>query len=234
MISPPIAEQHLGEAHSVTSEWRGREGRINARAQRIGIVDYGVGNLGSVRNMLRRVGCDAVIVASAEEMRECAKLVLPGVGAFDRAMERLDASGLRGPLDEMALGKEVPLLGICLGMQLLTRGSEEGNLPGLGYIAAEAKRFPRNSGLKVPHMGWNAVERSTPSPLTAEFQEETRFYFVHSYYVLADQPENSILKCRYGLEFDAGIARGNIFGAQFHPEKSHRFGKALFAAFGAL
>lgn len=200
----------------------------------IGILDYGVGNLGSVRNMLRRVGCDAAIVDTAEDVRACSKLVLPGVGAFDRAMVRLDASGLRGPLDEMALEKKIPVLGICLGMQLLTRGSEEGNLPGLGYVAAETRRFPRDMGLKVPHMGWNVVTRSTPSALTDHFDGETRFYFVHSYCVTADSPENSMLKCTYGIEFDAGIMQDNVFGAQFHPEKSHRFGKALFAAFEAL
>lgn len=207
---------------------------MNAATQRIGIVDYGVGNLGSVRNMLRRVGCDAAIVATAEEMRGCAKLVLPGVGAFDRAMERLDASGLRGTLDEMALEKKIPLLGICLGMQLLTRGSEEGSRQGLGYISAEAKRFPRDSELKVPHMGWNIVTASNPSPLTAQFEGETRFYFVHSYYVAVDDAADSMLKCSYGVHFDAGIMHDNIFGAQFHPEKSHRFGKALLKAFGEI
>lgn len=203
-------------------------------AARIGIVDYGVGNLGSIRNMLRRVGCDAVVVASPDEMRACGKLVLPGVGAFDRAMERLDASGLRDTLDAMVLEQKVPTLGICLGMQLLTRGSEEGNRPGLGYIAAEATRFPRDLGLKVPHMGWNLVTRSAPSALTDHFEDEVRYYFVHSYYVRTDDPATSMLKCHYGIEFDAGIMQGNIFGAQFHPEKSHRYGKALFAAFGNL
>lgn len=207
---------------------------MSAAPQRIGIVDYGVGNLGSVRNMFRRVGCDAVIVGTAEEVRACSKLVLPGVGSFDRAIEQLDMSGLRHVLDEMALERKVPLLGICLGMQLLTRGSEEGNCPGLGYIPAQARRFPRDVALKVPHMGWNLVTASNPSPLTAHFEEETRFYFVHSYYVQVDDPADSMLKCTYGLTFDAGIMHGNIFGAQFHPEKSHRFGKALFTAFGAL
>lgn len=202
--------------------------------QRIGIVDYGVGNLGSVRNMLRRVGCDAAIVDNRDDMAVCSKLILPGVGAFDRAVERLDASGLRGLLDEMVLKRKVPTLGICLGMQLLTRGSEEGDRPGLGYIAAEARRFPRLPGLKVPHMGWNVVEIANPSPLTAHFVGETRFYFVHSYRVVVDDQANSMLKCTYGTTFDAGIMAENVYGAQFHPEKSHRFGKALFSAFGAL
>jgi glutamine amidotransferase len=200
----------------------------------IGIVDYGVGNLGSVRNMLRRVGCNPLMIDNAADMLRCSKLILPGVGAFDRAMERLDASGLRDPLDEMALERRAPILGICLGMQLLTRGSEEGNRPGLGYIAAEARRFPRDAGLKVPHMGWNVVTVPNPSPLTAHFEPESRFYFVHSYFVTVDDPADSMLKCTYGVTFDAGIMHGNIFGAQFHPEKSHRYGKALFAALEEL
>jgi glutamine amidotransferase len=206
---------------------------VNSAAPQIGIVDYGVGNLGSVQNMLRRIGYHAAIVSSADELKACDKLILPGVGAFDRAIDRLGASGLRGPLDEMALERKMPILGICLGMQLLTKGSEEGDQPGLGYIAAEAKRFPHGA-LKVPHMGWNRVSIPNPSPLTEHFDGETRFYFVHSYYVTVDDQADSMLKCDYGVRFDAGIMRGNIFGAQFHPEKSHRFGKALFTAFGAL
>ncbi len=200
----------------------------------IGIVDYGVGNLGSVRNMLRRIGCNAAIVDNREEMAACGKLILPGVGAFDRAIERLDASGLRGLLDEMVLVRKVPTLGICLGMQLLTRGSEEGNRPGLGYVAAEARRFPRRPGLTVPHMGWNVVSAPQPTPLTCHFVGETRFYFVHSYFVMVDDQSNSMLKCTYGHSFDAGLVAGNVYGAQFHPEKSHRFGMAFFSAFGAL
>lgn len=209
-------------------------GNDRGNGRSIGIVDYGVGNLGSVRNMLRRVGCETALVDKPADLMACGKLILPGVGAFDRAMDRLDASGLRGPLDEMALERKVPILGICLGMQLLTRGSEEGDRPGLGYIAAEARRFPKEGRLKVPHMGWNVVSVPNPSPLTAHFEPDTRFYFVHSYFVTADEGADSMLKCTYGVTFDAGIMHGNIYGAQFHPEKSHRFGKALFGAFGAL
>ena len=207
---------------------------MTGQAGRIGIVDYGVGNLGSVRNMLRRVGCDAAIVSEAADVAACDKLILPGVGAFDRAIERLETSGLRGMLDMMVLERRVPTLGICLGMQLLTRGSEEGNRPGLGYIAAEARRIPGESGLKVPHMGWNVVTVPNPCPLTRHFEGETRFYFVHSYCVFVDDQADSMLKCTYGATFDAGVMHGNVYGAQFHPEKSHRFGKALFGAFGAL
>jgi glutamine amidotransferase len=200
----------------------------------IAIINYGVGNLGSVRNMLKRVGLEAEITSDPAQVAEAEKIILPGVGAFDYAMERLDASGLRDVLDRKALEERVPVLGICLGMQMLTNGSEEGRRPGLGWIPARATRFPTDGGLKVPHMGWNLVSRPRPSALTEGFEDDTRFYFVHSYAVAVEQEGDSILKCRYGVSFDAAINRGNIYGAQFHPEKSHRFGKRLLANFGAL
>lgn len=200
----------------------------------IAIVDYGVGNLGSVRNMLRRAGLACVISGDPETIFSASKIILPGVGAFDRAMNQLRASGLIAILNEKVLVKQTPLLGICLGMQLLTHGSEEGLLPGLGYIPARAHRFPQQSGLKVPHMGWNRISKSQSNPLTKDLADDARFYFVHSYYVKVEHAAHSLLKCEYGVEFDAGIARGNVFGAQFHPEKSHKFGLALLTAFGAL
>jgi imidazole glycerol-phosphate synthase subunit HisH len=200
----------------------------------ITILDYGIGNLGSVRNMLRRAGQDCEITEDPQVVERARKIILPGVGAFDRAMARLDESGLRPALDHKALVEKVPVLGICLGMQMLTKGSEEGELPGLGYIPAFAHRFPADSGLKVPHMGWNRVAKAQASPLTNSLPDDSRFYFVHSYYVRVEDERHSLLKCRYGLEYDAGIVRDNVFGAQFHPEKSHKFGRALFAAFGAI
>ena len=198
------------------------------------IVDYGVGNLGSIRNMLKRVGLSCQVSADEAVLAGAGKIILPGVGAFDHAMERLQRSGLRPVLDRKALEEKVPVLGICLGMQLLTDGSEEGTMPGLGWIPGRASRIPAEGGLKVPHMGWNLVHPARPSPLTEAFDDEPRFYFVHSYAVQVADPADSILKCDYGIRFDAAIQRGNIFGAQFHPEKSHRFGQRLFANFGAL
>lgn len=200
----------------------------------IAIVDYGVGNLGSILNMLKRAGLEGVIAETEAQIEAADRIILPGVGAFDRAMQRLNASGLRAILDEKALVEKVPLLGICLGMQLLTMGSEEGVEPGLGYIDARAVRFPIDAHLKVPHMGWNQVTKAQASPLTDTLPDDSRFYFVHSYHVQVANQANALLKCRYGLEFDAAITSGNIYGAQFHPEKSHRFGRALFANFGAL
>lgn len=200
----------------------------------IAIVDYGMGNLGSIQNMFRRIGVPARLVSDPAALRESPKVVLPGVGAFDAAMERIAAAGLRPVLDELALERRVPVLGICLGMQLLTRSSEEGRLPGLGWIAGETRRFPRVAGLPVPHMGWNVARSTCESRLTAGLGEEPRFYFVHSYYVQVDEPEDSVLKTVYGLQFDSAVSHGNIYGAQFHPEKSHKYGMQLLRNFAAL
>ena len=200
----------------------------------IAIVDYGMGNPGSVLNMLKRIGIQAVITNDITVIADAAKLLLPGVGAFDHAMTRINACGLREVLDRKAREERIPILGICLGMQLLTDSSEEGTLPGLGWISAATRRFPNQPGLKVPHMGWNVVRSSTPSPLTEGFEEETRFYFVHSYYVAVTDPRDSILKTTYGIEFDSAIQHNNIYGAQFHPEKSHRFGMRLLKNFAEI
>lgn len=200
----------------------------------IAIVNYGMGNLGSIQNMFRRIGVPARIVSDPVELRQSSKVLLPGVGAFDAAMVRIAAAGLRPVLDELALERRVPLLGICLGMQLLTRSSEEGKLPGLGWIAGGAQRFPRVAGLPVPHMGWNVARPSGRSGLTEGLGAEPRFYFVHSYYVRVDDEQDSLLKTTYGLPFDSAINHGNIYGAQFHPEKSHKFGMQLLKNFAAL
>ena len=200
----------------------------------IAIVDYGMGNLGSIRNMFKRIGVAAEVTGRVDDLARASKILLPGVGAFDSAMQRIDDSGLREVLERKALQERVPTLGICLGMQLLTRGSEEGRLPGLGWIAATTRRFPAVAGLKVPHMGWNLVLPGTPSALTAALPTESRFYFVHSYYVQVDDERDSVLKAHYGVDFVAAVSHGNIHGAQFHPEKSHRFGMQLLANFASL
>ena len=200
----------------------------------ITIVDYGMGNLGSIQNMFRRAGVTAHISGDPAVVSEAKKILLPGVGAFDTAMQRINDSGLRPVLDRKALEEKVPILGICLGMQLITRSSEEGGLPGLGWIAALTRRFPASLGLKVPHMGWNVVTPVRNSPLLEGLSEESRFYFVHSYRVDVENPEDSLLKTTYGVTFDAAVNRGNIYGAQFHPEKSHRFGLRLLKNFAGL
>lgn len=198
------------------------------------IIDYGMGNLGSVLNMLRRVGAPAWISGDPDEIARAGKILLPGVGSYDQAMKAIATSGIREVLDHKALVEKVPVLGICLGMQLLVDGSEEGNEPGLGWISGQARRFPKGSGLKVPHMGWNRASPASDDPLTRDLGDEARFYFVHSYYVSADRPEDRLLRTSYGVEFDAGIRSGNIWGVQFHPEKSHRFGKQLLKNFAEI
>lgn len=201
----------------------------------ITIIDYGMGNLGSIANMLKKTGAESKISSSAQDIQNAKKLILPGVGAFDTAMTKINKSGLREVLDRKVLEDKTPVLGICLGMQLLTQGSEEGTMPGLGWIPGMTRRLPATKGFKIPHMGWNIVAPTTPCKLNEGFEEdETRFYFVHSYAVQVDSPENSIFRTNYILDFDSGIRKENIYGVQFHPEKSHRFGRKLLSNFVEL
>lgn len=198
----------------------------------ITIVDYNMGNLGSIRNMLKRLGAVAEITSDPERVAAATKLILPGVGAFDAGMKALHASGLVPVLNRRVNEARVPTLGICLGMQLMMDGSEEGTLGGLGWIRGRALRFrPDDPALKVPHMGWNSVQNLRASPLSDSLPEEPRFYFVHSYYVRCENAEDALLRTRYGIEFDSGFQRGNISGVQFHPEKSHKFGMSLLRNF---
>ncbi len=200
----------------------------------ITIIDYGMGNLGSVHNMFKRIGVVSKVTSDLDEVSKATKILLPGVGAFDNAMNRINKSGLREILDKKALEEGIPILGICLGMQLLTRGSEEGSVPGFGWIPADTIKFKANPKLKVPHMGWNLVYPETKSKLTETLPEESRFYFVHSYHVTVDSNENSILKTNYGVSFDSAIQKDNIYGTQFHPEKSHKFGMELLRSFSKI
>ena len=201
----------------------------------ITIVDYGMGNLGSVFNMFKKIGIASKITSDLDDIKTATKLLLPGVGSFDKAMYRINDSGIKKILDYKVLREQTPILGICLGMQLLTNSSEEGIEKGLGYINASAKKFSfQDKKMKVPHMGWNLVNKSTKSKLTESFIEASRFYFVHSYYVEVKNQENSILKTKYGLEFDSAIQNKNVYGAQFHPEKSHKFGMKLFENFSKI
>ena len=200
----------------------------------ITIVDYGMGNLGSIKNMFKRIGVPTVLAADPEAIEKADKLVLPGVGNFDQAMKRINSSDLHEILDRKALMERIPILGICLGMQLLTQSSEEGTSLGLGWIKAITRRFPKTSNLKVPHMGWNIVSPVRESPISKNLPDEIRFYFVHSFYVHVENEEDSILKAHYGINFDAAIQHGNIFGVQFHPEKSHKYGMLFLKNFANL
>lgn len=201
------------------------------------IVDYGLGNLSSIKNMLRRLGHKAEISGDPATILAADKLILPGVGAYDHGMRNIAERGLRDALDRKALTERVPVLGICLGMQLLFEGSEEGTEPGLGWIPGRATlfRFPEGAErLKVPHMGWNEVSVASGHPLTRDLPEQARYYFVHSYKVECRDPSDVILTADYGCPVTAAVAHGNIMGTQFHPEKSHRFGMAILKNFAEL
>ena len=201
------------------------------------IVDYGVGNVGSVLNMLRKCGSRARISGKPEEIAAAGKLILPGVGHFGRGMAQLEATGLIPLLTEQALGVRKPLLGICLGMQMMLRGSDESERPGLGWVAGFTHRFPDRPDLLVPHMGWNLVNPRNGARLfesSAGPEARERFYFVHSYHACLDDACNVAATCHYGIEFTASFEAGNLFGVQFHPEKSHHFGMALLRRFAAL
>jgi glutamine amidotransferase len=201
----------------------------------ISIVDYGMGNLGSIRNMLKRIEVESELVTRPEQIAAATKLILPGVGSFDAGIENLGRLGLTPALNQRVLEARVPILGICLGMQLMALSSSEGVHAGLGWLDASARRFEAGeAGLKVPHMGWNVVRRLRSAPLIDNLPEEPRFYFVHSFYVSCHQPEDALLETPYGVEFHSAFQRGNVWGVQFHPEKSHKFGMQLLKNFVRL
>lgn len=202
----------------------------------ISVVDYGVANLGSMLNMLRKVGVQAERVSTPEQIEVAERIVLPGIGAFDNGMSALDERGLVDPLRRKVLVEGAPLLGVCLGMQMLGEASEEGSLRGLGLVAATCRRFvpPAGSGLKVPHIGWSRITPSRDSALLSGIDDQSRFYFVHSYHVCCADPHDVLAVSNYGGQFVSAINRGNIFGVQFHPEKSHRFGMTVLRNFASL
>lgn len=199
----------------------------------IAVLDYGIGNLASVCNMVRKAGGDPLIARTPADVLQAEKLLLPGVGHFDHGMAMLNASGVRDALDEYALGLRRPVLGICLGAQILGRRSEEGKTPGLGWLNMECERFPPAPGLRVPHMGWNAIVASKPSPLLAGQADGARFYFVHSYRMRCAEPDIELATAEHGGPFTCAVQHANIAGTQFHPEKSLRHGLALMRAFVA-
>jgi glutamine amidotransferase len=198
------------------------------------IVDYGVGNLASIKNMLKKTGNDALISSDPDIVSQADKLILPGVGAFDTCAEKLRQSGLIDILNKKALEQNTPVLGVCVGMQLLMEGSEEGSLPGLGWIKGRVIKFRQEKlppGWKIPHMGWTDIVTTRPSPLFEGMYAEPRFYFVHSYHPDPANKEDVLVEADYGYTFAAGLEHGNITGVQFHPEKSHKFGLRLLSNF---
>lgn len=203
----------------------------------IAIVDYGMGNSGSIRNMLLRGGHEAEVTSDFRRIAEAKKLVLPGVGTFDHAVRNLRQRDLLGVLDDKVRGEGVPVLGICLGMQLLGRESEEGSLEGLSWVDARVVKLPSNGSggsLRIPHMGWNDVRCERTCELMSTDDPQPRFYFVHSYYVQCANNEDVVGTAEYGIRFCAALKKGNVFGTQFHPEKSHKYGLRLMDKFARL
>jgi glutamine amidotransferase len=202
---------------------------------KIVIINYGIGNLTSVQNMLRKAGADDVIISSeATDICSADKLVLPGVGHFDYGMKMLIDSKLVPIIEEQIFNKKIPILGICLGAQLMTQSSEEGTIDGLGWVKGSTVSFDKSRmtvDLKVPHMGWNYVKVESNNELSDELTEESRFYFVHSYHLKMSDPKDIWLSTQYGYEFTAAFRKDNLYACQFHPEKSHKYGLKLMKNF---
>jgi glutamine amidotransferase len=199
------------------------------------IVNYGLGNLGSIQNMFKKIGVESMVSSEHDIIQNADKLVLPGVGNFGKGMQELEKSGLKDILNKKVLNEKTPILGICLGMQLMTDESEESELKGLGWLPAKTLKFNFKSiDMKVPHMGWNTVEVSNENKLIEKSSEEIRYYFVHSYYVKVSDEKHSIARTKYGMTFDSAFNKDNIYGVQFHPEKSHKFGMRLLSNFSNL
>lgn len=202
----------------------------------ITIINYGLGNIKAFANLYKRQNIDVRVVQTADELIGSSKLILPGVGSFDHAMQSLNQSGMRDTLDDLVLNKHVPIIGICVGMQMLAFGSDEGREPGLGWVPGQVKQFAHESipfKPHIPHMGWNSVRPIVNHPLFYEMPDP-RFYFLHSYYFEATNPEDVMAHTDYGVTYACAVRKNNIYGVQFHPEKSHDNGVKLLTNFARL
>jgi imidazole glycerol-phosphate synthase subunit HisH len=191
------------------------------------IIDYDMGNIGSIMNMIKKAGGESMVTSDPEMIRQAKKIILPGVGAFDNGMKNLASLGIIDILNQKALEEKIPVLGVCLGMQLLTKSSEEGQLKGLGWVDAETIRFKfdgENQKLRIPHMGWNTVDIRRKGVLYQNMYEDPSFYFVHSFYVVCHKEEDISTLTNYGYDFVSSLQHENIMATQFHPEKSHKYG----------
>jgi glutamine amidotransferase len=203
----------------------------------ISIIDYKMGNVGSIKNMLSRIGVESVITSDYKVIQSSKGIILPGVGGFDKAMTNLSQMDILPLLNSLVINDKKPILGICLGMQIMARNSEEGKMPGLGWIDAEIKKFrfkDDNINLKIPHMGWNEIIEKKESEFLKNMYNNSRFYFVHSYHMISNKQDDILTSTSYGYEFVSAIEKGNIIGVQFHPEKSHKYGMRLLENFSKI
>jgi glutamine amidotransferase len=198
------------------------------------IINCGEGNVNSVQKMMARINNDTSVTSSPAEIEKADRIILPGIGHFQKAMEALNRLGLLEPLNEAVLNRKTPILGICLGMQLMSRSSEEGNTKGLGWIEGEVVRFREDLKIKVPHMGWNTISIRKQSRLMYDVEEGTAFYFAHAFHWKSNDPATILCETDYGVSFPSAIEKENIFGVQFHPEKSHDDGLQLLRNFAAI
>jgi len=200
----------------------------------IAIVHYGVGNVGAIANIYKKLGIEVALATSAAELRAAEQIILPGVGAFDWAMGRLNGSGMRDALEREVREEGKPVLGICVGMQMLARSSDEGRLAGLGWIDGEVKRFDVESAVQLTHMGWNDLQVRAGDGLFRDLESDARFYFLHSYYFRAASDEQVLAVTDYNGSFASSVRNGNVYGVQFHPEKSHQWGIKLLRNFAEV
>jgi len=203
----------------------------------ITIIDYGVGNISAFENVYKRLNIPTKVAKIASDLENAEKLILPGVGAFDYAMNQLNNSGMRDKLDDLVLKDRVPVIGICVGMQMMGNKSQEGDLAGLGWINGDILKFDEKliaQRTKLPHMGWNDVLSKSGEKLFSGLEQGAIFYFLHSFYFKCNDSENSIAYSNYGIQFTSAVKHNNIYGIQFHPEKSHQFGETLLNNFAKL
>jgi glutamine amidotransferase len=203
----------------------------------ITIIDYGLGNIRAFENVYEKLNIPVSIAKTADDLINATKIILPGVGAFDYAMSQLNKSGMRETLDELVMKHQIPVIGICVGMQILANSSDEGASTGLGWLDATVKRFDvfaLKSKTQLPHMGWNTIHPTSDNPLLENISDDSRFYFLHSYYFQCNNPNDTIATTEYGIQYTSAVNKKNIYGVQFHPEKSHQWGIQLLKNFAGL